>query len=311
MVTRAIVILAVILTFIDRCRGDDPKGWPSRLDATSLRELPRVHSITIHYAAAAATRRIVHICDFPAVLRYDFEQWTQKTDAATSTEKIDSEYKRLTELAAAVQDDQLVLLRALLKRHDVKTVYLEGQPNVGGLLDILCAIRDIELDKDAPVDNIDFASVSDEEAYLRSYLRRHETGRPENDTTAWRLRFGLGAAGRLFLSGELSEIRGVEPTDSHGKQLWRLRAPIGPADYVFRGASIERDEVWTASQVQREDGITKSLINGDRVAVVILSTAHDLSDNVRRLSKGTCEYIRIETMAVGKNKDEINRLRLR
>ena len=45
----------------------------------------------------------------------------------------------------------------------------------------------------------------------------------------------------------------------------------------------------------RQDAQAKRLLDGGRFALIILGGAHDLSDNLRRLSGGQAEYIRVAT----------------
>ena len=44
---------------------------------------------------------------------------------------------------------------------------------------------------------------------------------------------------------------------------------------------------------QREDAIVRTLLAGQPVAVIVLGMAHDLRDNIERLSDGRCEYVRV------------------
>ena len=58
------------------------------------------------------------------------------------------------------------------------------------------------------------------------------------------------------------------------------------------------DEAWlrehSISEV-REDAIVKNLLHDGAFTFIVLGGGHDLSDNIERLSGGTCEYLTIET----------------
>ena len=45
----------------------------------------------------------------------------------------------------------------------------------------------------------------------------------------------------------------------------------------------------------REAEMVKAAMVGNAVAVIVLGMAHDLSDQVRKLDGGKCEYIRVRT----------------
>jgi hypothetical protein len=45
----------------------------------------------------------------------------------------------------------------------------------------------------------------------------------------------------------------------------------------------------------RQDAQAKRLLDGGRFALIILGGAHDLSDNLDRLSGGKAEYVRVAT----------------
>lgn len=48
----------------------------------------------------------------------------------------------------------------------------------------------------------------------------------------------------------------------------------------------------------RQDALLRKLIENDAFVLVILGGAHDLSDNVARLSDGACDYVRVTTRSV-------------
>ncbi|MHC4403898.1 MAG: hypothetical protein ACYTG0_29930 [Planctomycetota bacterium] len=64
------------------------------------------------------------------------------------------------------------------------------------------------------------------------------------------------------------------------------------ADPVAKDGTVVLDSVKIEA---RQDAQVKRLLGGGRFALIILGGAHDLSDNLDRLSRGQAEYIRVAT----------------
>lgn len=293
---------------VKRCKGDDTTTWPSQLDETALRELPRVHSVTT-YPVREPKRRIIHVVNQHYVERLQFHNLVQKLASNKLSEaEIDDEYDRQMKDFEEIQADQLIFLRALIKRHRVPLIYLEGLPSHGGLTTQLGAFRGLERERRtrltlAPSETVvrlhqrrarqgKFAGVRDRELERRTRLTTVPDGSvvwlrqphvisdlPEPQTIADLCSLFLGAGGRLFLSGELAEVRGIEPPFSFESAL-----------------SQPGDDDWPAFLDKRETEIVRTLLSGDPVAIVILGASHDLNEKIRRGSGESCEYIRVETM---------------
>jgi hypothetical protein len=87
----------------------------------------------------------------------------------------------------------------------------------------------------------------------------------------------------MLLNGEIEGVLPLENADAH--------AASNP---VSDDGSVALDQEKIEA---REDAQVRLLLDGEPVAIIILGGAHDLSDNVERLSGGTAEYIRVEVKA--------------
>ena len=91
----------------------------------------------------------------------------------------------------------------------------------------------------------------------------------------------IGAAGRLLVSGEIEDVFPLED-----EELLNAANPV-TADGQVR---------FDALKVQaRHDAIVKNVLKKGSFGLVILGGDHDLSENVRRLGEGKCEYVRMTT----------------
>ena len=89
----------------------------------------------------------------------------------------------------------------------------------------------------------------------------------------------LGEAGRLLVSGEIEDVLPLED-----EELLNAANPV-TADGQFR---------FDALKVQaRHDAIVKNVLKEGSFGLIILGGDHDLSENVRRLGEGKCEYVRV------------------
>ena len=91
----------------------------------------------------------------------------------------------------------------------------------------------------------------------------------------------IGAPGRLMMVSDL-EILPVEDAE-----LFKRANPL------TEDGRIKLDP---ATVEAREDAIVKNLLHDGSFAFIVLGGGHDLSDNIERLSGGTCEYLTVETL---------------
>ena len=91
----------------------------------------------------------------------------------------------------------------------------------------------------------------------------------------------IGAAGRLYL---VNEVDFVHPLDVDGFQ--EKFNPVGEDGKVELDARLIEE---------REDTQVRALLEHEGLSVVILGGGHDLTDNLKRLGEGRCEYVQVET----------------
>jgi hypothetical protein len=91
----------------------------------------------------------------------------------------------------------------------------------------------------------------------------------------------FGAAGRLLATGELSEVL---PLDDAG--LLDDANPVTPDGRV----ALDKGRLRA-----RQDAQVRLASKGGGVSLIVLGGSHDLSQSVRRLGHGRCEYVRVTT----------------
>ena len=92
---------------------------------------------------------------------------------------------------------------------------------------------------------------------------------------------GCGFGVRKLVSGEIEDVLPLEDEE-----------PLEATDPVTADEKVQFD----ALKVQaRHDAIVKNVLREGPFGLVILGGDHDLSENVRRLGEGKCEYVRMTT----------------
>jgi hypothetical protein len=91
----------------------------------------------------------------------------------------------------------------------------------------------------------------------------------------------LGAPGRLLIAGEIDEVL---PLDDAG--LLDRAQPVTPEGKV----RLDPEKLKA-----RQDAQVQAVRAKGGLGLIVLGGAHDLSDCVRRLGRGQCEYIRVTT----------------
>ena len=91
----------------------------------------------------------------------------------------------------------------------------------------------------------------------------------------------LGAAGRLLVSGEIEDVLPLED-----EELLNAANPV-TADGQLRFGALKVQA--------RHDAIVKNVLKEGSFGLMIFGGDHDLSENVRRLGEGKCEYVRVTT----------------
>jgi hypothetical protein len=231
-------------------------------NAAVLRNIPGVASVTVHAAKSGPAHRIIHIRDWHFVRLPDFAADLRAVGKLLSDDAIASRYEKFLTEVESVQAEQRQLLAHLIQQHGLKQVYIEGLTR-----EELPAFRQ-RIER----------------------LRKFEQHKPKGKTAIEELilhehrldRLEIGAAGQLYLAGELAEVAHAEDAEAY-----RAANPV--REY---GAVVYDDERNEA----REDAIVRELLKRP-IALIVLGGDHDLADNAERLSDGACETVTVATKA--------------
>jgi len=246
---------------------------PGRLDDLSadvsaiLRSLPGVVDVQRH-GPAHPSHRIVHLLDWHYVSRDDYAADLRSQGEIPNTE-VDRNWEDLLTEVAAVQEEQLAIVRRLIEQHGLRQVYIEGLT-----------------DRDVPFFRAKVAAlreIREELSELRKLVKESGSIPLEEELKAIEERFRrdllqVGAAGRLLMEGKV-EVLPLDDADAYD-----AANPVKNGSVVLDERRIEA----------RQDAQVKRLLRGN-FALVILGSAHDLADNLDRLSGGKAEYIRVAT----------------
>jgi hypothetical protein len=91
----------------------------------------------------------------------------------------------------------------------------------------------------------------------------------------------LGAPGRLLISDEIEDVLPLDDAD-----LLDSAKPVTPEGKLR--LDLEKLKA-------RQDAQVKAVLEKGAFGLIVLGGAHDLSDAVRRLARGQCDYIRVTT----------------
>lgn len=254
-----------------------------------LRGLPGVVRVEVGVRADQPTCRIVHLRDWHFVPK-DLYALDMKT--ATGRELTDDEIDRLhRELllqVEAVQLEQMALLRCLVKHHGLKRLHCEGltAKDLPNYKEKIAVLREM--------DRTQISELRNQLAEVRELLKgtdpnsdRHaKVKKIEAEVCAlidqYRLQLlELGAPGRLLIAGEIDDVLPLDDAD-----LLDRAKPVTPEGKI----RLDKEKVKA-----RNDAQVKAVMDGGGFGLIVLGGAHDLSDSVRRLGQGRCEYVRVTT----------------
>lgn len=257
---------------------------PLRLDYLNhsveglLRGMPGVADVEVHQVSKP-THRIIHLRDWHFISKELFA--IDHRDEALTDEELDERYHEFLKQVDSVQLEQMTLLRTLIQQHGLKRLFCEGltskdMPNYREKISILKGmegnqiarlkrqlneVRELLVEKPDPDAQVMEAKILD--LLYGSY---------------WRL-VEMGAAGRLLVSGEIEEVLPMEDDDV-----------LEAANPVTAEGQVQFDEKRVKA---RRDAIVKNVLKSGSFGLMILGGDHDLTENVKRVGGGKCEYIRV------------------
>lgn len=212
-----------------------------------------------------------------------------------TNEDIDPLLSRILLEVEAVQLEQMVVLHCLARHHGLRRVFAEGltPKDVPNFKDRIAVLREME-EKDVPRLRRQLADARELKLRMAAAGREKSERYQQADAIERKVArmleehehrlLEVGAAGRLLIAGEIEEVFPLDDAD-----LMDQARPVTPAGKV----RLEPDKVKA-----REDAQVGSALARGPFALVILGGAHDLSDSVRRLGGGRCQYTRVTTRRV-------------
>jgi hypothetical protein len=174
-------------------------------------------------------------------------------------------YAEFLQQVDAVQQEQMALLRCLIEHHGVQRIFAEGltSKDLPHYKERIAGLRDMEKTQIPELrELLARARTERQRAEIVGMLDEHKTRLLE-----------LGAAGRLLIAGELDNV-----------------LPLDDLETLDQAKSLT-----PATLAARHDAQVKTVLDQGPFALIVLGGAHDLSDSVRRLGAGRCEYIRVTT----------------
>lgn len=206
-------------------------------------------SLLIPVTAKAEPDTIIHMLNTHYVGPGEFAADLKDQDSEITQEEIDKAYSQFLRSVESTQQDQMRSLKRLIEKHQLKAVYVEGvsEKNHKGVLRFIQTLKEYEANKPEPPE-----SAIDKLIAAQNKIDLME----------------LGAAGRLVVSGELETILPAEKS-------WAFDA----ANPLLVNGAIKFDKF---ADERREDEIVRNLMRADGVAVIVLGSDHDLTDNLKR-----------------------------
>ncbi len=254
-----------------------------------LRQLPGVVDVQVGVSADKPTHRIVHLRDWHFVPK---DLYAIDLKAAhgrqLSDEEIDQLHRELLLECEIVQLEQMALLRCLIKYHGLKRIYCEGLtpsdlPDYNMRIDVLrkmvkeqvpqlekqlADVRDLL--KGMKPESERYQNAKKIEAEITGMLDQHKAQLLE-----------VGAPGRLLVAGEIEEVLPLDDT-----------VTLDQAKPITPDGKMKLDPMKLTA---RHDAQVKAVLEKSGFGLIVLGGSHDVSDSVRRLGAGKCEYLRITT----------------
>ncbi|MAC55863.1 MAG: hypothetical protein CME31_25265 [Gimesia sp.] len=203
----------------------------------------------------AAPHKIIHVVNPHHVSRVEYLA-DLRANSSLTDDQIDDRYREFLHDRERIQRWQTLMLRDLIKKHQLKGIYIEGLSEKNHQV----TLKYLEVLKQNGKTN-----TINESEYEKLKKDQSRLGLSE-----------LGAAGQLVISGELQTILPAE--NAKAFEAANSVKPDGSIKFV------EKEEH------ERENAIVRNLMKADGVAVIVLNSDHNLTDNLRELGI-TCKYV--------------------
>jgi len=254
-----------------------------------LRQLPGAVQVDSGAKVEKPTHRIVHLRSWHFVPK-DLYAIDMKNAAGKelTTQEIDRLHQELLLEIELVQLEHMAVARCLIKHHGLKKIFSEGLAanEVAEYRKRIAVLRDMEKNQ-----------ISDLRRQLTEIRELMKTMEPKSDKhkRATRIEIEItamidehrvrlleiGVPGRLLITSEIEEVLPLEDAD-----LLHQANPVTP------DGKIRRDPEKVKA---RRDAQVKAVLDRGAFGLIVLGGSHDLGENVRGLSAGRCEYIRVTT----------------
>lgn len=225
---------------------------------SQLRKLPSVHSVTSTPTKTKPKQTIIHLLNWHYVSKADFAaDLSDISDGELSEAEIEKRYLEFLNDVEAVQKEQKKILRYLIEKHKVQSVYMEGltEKNLSAFNSFIKTLREFELPEgDGALD-----------LFLKEQYRRDK--------------LQMGAAAQLKISGMIESVLPLENAEA-----FEAANPVG------KDGKIRIDE---SAEEKREDEMVKILVKGDGICVIVLGGGHKLTDNLKRMKLDSVLYFRV------------------
>ena len=184
---------------------------------------------------------------------------SDSSDDELSEAEINKRYLDFLNDVEAVQKEQKKVLKYLIQKHKVRSVYMEGltEKNLKAFNSFIKTLREFEMPEgDGAFD------LFLKEQYRRDCLQ-------------------MGAVAQLMISNELKSVLPLEKAEA-----------LEDANPIGNDGKIRFDE---KAEEKREDEMLKILLKGQGISIILLGGSHDLTDNMKRMKMDSVRYVRVSS----------------
>tara|TARA_R110002111_G_scaffold100976_6_gene156491 strand:+ start:51459 stop:52247 length:789 start_codon:yes stop_codon:yes gene_type:complete len=227
---------------------------------TQLRKIPGVHSVNSTPIKTKPKQIIIHLLNWHYISKTDFAaDISDSSDDKLSDAEIEKQYLEFLNDVEAIQKEQKQILRYLIKKHKVRSAYIEGltEKNLNAFNSFIKTLREFKVPEGDDVFDL----------FLKDQFRRDH--------------LQMGAAAQLLINRQLESVLPLENAEA-----FEAANPVG------KDGKIRFDE---KAEEKREDEMVKSLLKGQGIKVIVLGGGHDLTNGLELMKMGSVLYVRVGT----------------